>query len=621
MSTTEDNLYTPQKIVENECLFNIPLYQRLFEWEKEEVEQLLQDLWYAYRKSKDAPYYIGMLTAVEKNEKFDLVDGQQRFTSLILLAIVLCKYNPIWNTFLSTDRLSLSARSKDSEYLTHLISNGIQIGDERKNIKMDIAMKIMMGYLDDNIRETEQRISFASFVYNNLTFFISLLPSKYELQDLNRYFETMNSTGRNLESYEIIKVKLLNDINGDRQQIFTKIWNAVEDMNKNLIREKREENAELRRSRWEAALQIINPVEIWAFCNDCEERETKEECMPWATIESIKPSLQPPKDRRKYKANSEEDGDATYSILSFSEFMLQVLYLSLNDEERKNADVTNFFDVHQLQETFNSYIFNVAKVYSEEYIGNLLKYRLLFDYYILRITYDENGSSNYNLLFNSEEETKKSLCMYESMLYVNSGSTTYYLWLPDLLEYLSKIKHNAIKVKEVLDKLKQIDDSTHKHPQNYEILCYPNIERYWFWRLDYYLWEQRERWFGSEYDAIDVVKDFVFRRNRSIEHLHSQKEEENKKWSDNKNIHSFGNLAMISASFNSQQNNNPDSVKFARIREQANNHSLQSIKMYLMFLKAKGHSGNWTESLSQEHGKEMFELLEATYTQHSDGQM
>ena len=81
---------TPSKIVQDNWRFSIPIYQRLFVWESEQIDRLLDDLWMASQKNEDQPYYIGVITTVEqsdvKNERvlFSVVDGQQRLTFLLL---------------------------------------------------------------------------------------------------------------------------------------------------------------------------------------------------------------------------------------------------------------------------------------------------------------------------------------------------------------------------------------------------------------------------------------------------------------------------------------------------------------------------------------------------------
>lgn len=78
--------YTPSEIVDSGLLFSIPLYQRLFEWGEEQIIQLLDDLYSSYKRNKDSEYYIGMLTVKRTENSLELVDGQQRFTAMVLLA-------------------------------------------------------------------------------------------------------------------------------------------------------------------------------------------------------------------------------------------------------------------------------------------------------------------------------------------------------------------------------------------------------------------------------------------------------------------------------------------------------------------------------------------------------
>ena len=79
--------------------YKIPIYQRLFEWDSEKIEQLLNDLYSTYQKGLHEPYYVGMLTST--GEDNNLVDGQQRFTVMTLLGIVMRTYYKEWDNFIS----------------------------------------------------------------------------------------------------------------------------------------------------------------------------------------------------------------------------------------------------------------------------------------------------------------------------------------------------------------------------------------------------------------------------------------------------------------------------------------------------------------------------------------
>jgi len=73
-------------ILTEQICYEIPAYQRPYSWKKENVEQLLEDIWEAYN-SDDKEYFIGSLITIEKekNQCYDVVDGQQRLTTLNLI--------------------------------------------------------------------------------------------------------------------------------------------------------------------------------------------------------------------------------------------------------------------------------------------------------------------------------------------------------------------------------------------------------------------------------------------------------------------------------------------------------------------------------------------------------
>ena len=85
------------EIFNGNMLFNIPPYQRPYSWENEQIEELFSDLLSASEsvtkkeKLKDAaPYFLGSIVLVASEEKlFDVIDGQQRLTTITLLLAAL----------------------------------------------------------------------------------------------------------------------------------------------------------------------------------------------------------------------------------------------------------------------------------------------------------------------------------------------------------------------------------------------------------------------------------------------------------------------------------------------------------------------------------------------------
>ncbi|GAA7229353.1 hypothetical protein ID0463_01320 [Helicobacter pylori] len=81
---------------EFDAYYQIPIYQRPYQWTKENCEKLLDDLLSSYECYKESDYFCGSLvliaidTVSETNATiYDIVDGQQRLSTFILLAKVL----------------------------------------------------------------------------------------------------------------------------------------------------------------------------------------------------------------------------------------------------------------------------------------------------------------------------------------------------------------------------------------------------------------------------------------------------------------------------------------------------------------------------------------------------
>ncbi len=599
----EKNRYTPEEIAKSNLRFSIPLYQRLFEWNTSDVIKLLNDLKEQFSRNEKAPYYIGIFTVVKNGEVYDLVDGQQRFTVLMLLSIK-CS----WREFYYKDhdlRLSFYARENDKNYLKDKIKGNST--DSYINKKMESALECISNFMNNLNNEEEKKIDaekFKSWIYQNLTFFISELPNSYEAEDLNKYFESMNSAGRGLENYEILKVKMLQKVAPEKQADYIKIWNTVEQMNKIIYPSKDNKDKDDERTTINKLKDSFNKDSDKQYiANLCTEKDTDGQ-QEYKTIEEIKASKEKP------KISSTAEGES--SLISFPEFLLLVLSLQENGM-KEEKDQYNFYRTDKLLDRFEPILNDREKV--DLFYRNLLLYRCLLDYFIIRIQKEEFRNA-YRLEFAQSEEQeyddnivdeRKKLIQYQSMLYV---STSYYIWLKPILAWLGskKINIKIIQPKDLLSYCKKMDNKRHKLP-NIKDLVYRSVNRYWFWRLDYYLWEREANKTEGRRNAI---MRYTFRENRSIEHLHPQNQnEQNQQWGE-ESINSFGNLAMISSSFNSSQSNDPIGIKFARIKEQEERNNLESLKLYEMFLKAKEKNG-WTEQLSKEHEGEMLAILNKSY--------
>ncbi len=597
--------YTPATIQSER--FSIPLYQRLFAWGDTQVNKLLEDLYDHYIHYKDAgsiePYYLGQMTVVSINEQLSLIDGQQRFTVMTLLAIVLRDYTD-WQHFLIDNdvmRLTFTGRNEDQQYIKSLIDGKTHEQMTYVNTRMKQAVVCIERFLKEKESDTFDKKAFAEHIYIHLTFFLAELPHSYLLNPtlLNEYFEAMNSTGKALESHEILKVNLMRDCN-DQEQLTT-IWNLVSRMERPLIGyDKENETIEQCREKYQEAIQFCMNGDFESALNLCvigNDDSLGNECCQ--TIAEIVAKPLPP---QTYRDNAES------SVVSFSEFLLLVLDLTNGTIVRNSTSDYEFYKKEKLLSRFQEFPpKDIGAFYN-----NLLLYRLMLDFYVDRVEYIQ-GVGHHYLLFKDNKEDKEihgCLKQFEAMLHVSSSD--FYKWIKPLFEYIKA--HNQVTSMQLLFKLKEIDNERHPLPIDINTQTYPSIDRYWFWRLDYYLWESRKMIFKEcSQEESKAVDNYEFRANRSIEHLHPQDESQNTYWGKY-DLNRFGNLAMISQSFNSTQSNDPVRVKFARIENQASIGDLQSIKLYHMYLKANKSPEGWNENTAEAHEENMLEILKQSYT-------
>ena len=195
-------------------LYKIPIYQRNYAWEREEIHALIKDVNDSLEKSV---YYIGTLVTYKRDENiFEVIDGQQRLTTIYIILKAL-GIETIPNT------LTYSARKVSAATIEKLP----KFGDEN-----DMGILNGFHYAEDALNEIVGDLktdidAFKYFFLNNVHIIHYRVPKDV---DLNHYFEVMNSRGEQLEKYEIVKAKLSEQLIGEAMEKFSRIWEACSDM-------------------------------------------------------------------------------------------------------------------------------------------------------------------------------------------------------------------------------------------------------------------------------------------------------------------------------------------------------------------------------------------------------
>ncbi|WP_281638271.1 DUF262 domain-containing protein [Flavobacterium marginilacus] len=99
--------------------YNIPHYQRGYKWEPKNVQKLLEDI-DNFKHANDKFYCLQNITIVEKENYFNVIDGQQRLTTLTILLSYLNKKELVFNKVRFPEN---SIRKETNSFLNKIITN------------------------------------------------------------------------------------------------------------------------------------------------------------------------------------------------------------------------------------------------------------------------------------------------------------------------------------------------------------------------------------------------------------------------------------------------------------------------------------------------------------------
>ncbi|WP_192844280.1 DUF262 domain-containing protein, partial [Rodentibacter caecimuris] len=219
----------------------IPIYQRNYAWGKGEIEQLIDDLYLASKEQGNKNYYIGSLIVYKReNGDYEVIDGQQRLTTLTILYSVLLALG-VEDEFKNLgNNLSFEHREKSKNSLDRILNKSSSMN---KKDSIEVAYEIINDRLITLKKEgkgDEHFEKFLSFLFGKVQILrTEVLPNT----DLNHYFEIMNSRGEQLEKHEILKAHFMGKFetkNGSEspeieRKLFSMIWDACSDMDRCVV--------------------------------------------------------------------------------------------------------------------------------------------------------------------------------------------------------------------------------------------------------------------------------------------------------------------------------------------------------------------------------------------------
>lgn len=171
---------------------NIPEYQRPYRWQSKQIEKLIADVKEHRREHPKQPYYLGSLILHQEGHILNIIDGQQRLTTLALMGFLCDQFPDVPLRYNST--LSQSQIKQNLEWLHH-----------------------------PSIYETWSNLIDLNLIQ------VTLVITQSE-DDAYLFFETQNTGGVRLKGPDIIKAHHLRAIKRIGQPHFARQWEALGDL-------------------------------------------------------------------------------------------------------------------------------------------------------------------------------------------------------------------------------------------------------------------------------------------------------------------------------------------------------------------------------------------------------
>jgi len=228
--------------------FLIPEYQRPYVWTPDNVNDLLEDLWFAYENNPDDEYFVGSLVLKKVTQssfdEYEVLDGQQRLTTFALLFAILKNItrdnllketlnkklfqqeNP-YDNIPERPRIVYGIRGNSDKFLREFV----QKSNKRLNGK-DVSVKNMINAIEAIEKFFENKNSvedFAKFLLNRVVF---IYVATEDREDAFRLFTILNNRGIPLTNADILKAINIGEIekSGNKKlaEEYAKKWEDIQ---------------------------------------------------------------------------------------------------------------------------------------------------------------------------------------------------------------------------------------------------------------------------------------------------------------------------------------------------------------------------------------------------------
>ena len=635
--------------------YSIPLYQRNYTWGEEQIHRLVHDIIDEAKNDKTNDYFLGNLVVAlpsREDDPFDVIDGQQRLTTLYVLLTKLRKYPETREQSSRLQPLTYEAREKATRALRSVVA-GTHEADESEQSAEDSGILQAANIIDQLLDDPEIKKSFAAYdVICYLLNRVKIIRMPIDRgTDLNKYFEIMNTRGVQLSAVDIVKARLMRHLGDSRDRsLLDQVWSACSDMNHYVSMSLTSGDTVKRSAVFGSDWEQLPPADfaelrrqLFGAGSDDSSKSVNTQSFAMTLDDAISTYSQ----INEVIDVDDAEGDNRFtSQITFPTFLLHALAIrrpesSADRDDRQLDDkllVSRFSDrLEELQPSQRAR-------WVQDFSTDLLRIRCLFDRFILKrdaalgagnesSTDEEPGSwslyrlsrgesvsrgrrsdsPRYLLSFSNDEigldagDVHRKIILLQSALRITYTSPRTMHWITEALrfvvrhadldqevtsrDFLNMLENYALgRLEEaMLPDSDKADVGPDGHPLGF------GIPRIMFTYLDYLLVDEMNE------------SSFTFSYRTSIEHFSPSMEDVDHASAathvrDRTLLDWFGNLALVTVSTNSKFSNYSP-------REKANNRiaRAQSLKLELMARRAE--TSSWNDEDIKAHHEKMMGLL------------
>lgn len=227
----------------------IPIYQRKYSWEKKQCDQMLKDI-EEIGKTENKTHFMGSIVYQSSGNLMPvhtIIDGQQRITTLSLLLAAFVDFLNLDNRY--EEEIEITSKKIVNKYLLNIDEEGenfyeLQLTEDDNNIYIKIIRNLLVDEKHQFSEEDKKsrlyktyeffsnRINEENYKYIwkgilQLTLVCIILENEFP----QSIFESLNSTGKGLESTDLIRNFLLMNLTSTQQNtIYNPYWHDIESL-------------------------------------------------------------------------------------------------------------------------------------------------------------------------------------------------------------------------------------------------------------------------------------------------------------------------------------------------------------------------------------------------------